>query len=128
MQHTGALYQAYFQGFIYVAFLATDINFLCKVCGKVELTLFTGVRAHGTHLKYTPMMTLRVETAGAPQIPSARGTKSACGRRASAVGMLFYEIVETAQAILISYILIDGSAQAVSHVVGFISAWIKSLR
>jgi len=29
-------------------------------------------------------MTLRVETAGAPQIPSARGTKSACGRRASA--------------------------------------------
>ena len=55
-------------------------------------------------------MTLRVETAGAPQIPSARGTKSACGRRASAVGTLFYKIVETAQAILISYILIDGSA------------------
>ena len=50
-------------------------------------------------------MTLRVETAGAPQIPSARGTKSARGRRASAVGMLFYEIVETAQAILINYIL-----------------------
>jgi len=42
--------------------------------------------------------------------------------------MLFYEIVETAQAILINYILIDGSAQAVSHIVGFISAWIKSLR
>ena len=42
--------------------------------------------------------------------------------------MLFYEIVETAQAILISYILIDGSAQAVSHIVGFISAWIESLR
>ena len=42
--------------------------------------------------------------------------------------VLFYEIVETAQAILISYILIDGSAQAVSHVVGFISAWLKSLR
>ena len=42
--------------------------------------------------------------------------------------MSFYEIVETAQAILISYILIDGSAQAVSHIVGFISAWIKSLR
>ena len=56
-------------------------------------------------MKFTPVMTLRVETAGAPQIPSARGTKSACGRRASAVGMLFYEIVETAQAILISYIL-----------------------
>ena len=79
-------------------------------------------------MKYTPVMTLRVETAGAPQIPSARGTKSACGRRASAVGMLFYKIVETAQAILISYILIDGSAQAVSHIVGFISAWIKNLR
>ena len=42
--------------------------------------------------------------------------------------VLFYEIVETAQAILISYILIDGSAQAVSHIVGFISAWLKSLR
>jgi len=42
--------------------------------------------------------------------------------------MLFSEIVEPAQAILISYILIDGSAQAVSHVVGFISAWIKNLR
>ena len=56
-------------------------------------------------MKFTPVMTLRVETAGAPQIPSARGTKSACGRRTSAVGMLFYEIVETAQAILISYIL-----------------------
>ena len=42
--------------------------------------------------------------------------------------MSFYEIVETAQAILINYILIDGSAQAVSHIVGFISAWIKSLR
>ena len=44
------------------------------------------------------------------------------------VDMSLYEIVETAQAILISYILIDGSAQAVSHIVGFISAWIKSLR
>ena len=59
-------------------------------------------------MKFTPVMTLRVER----------------GR----VGMLFYEIVETAQAILISYILIDGSAQAVSHIVGFISAWIESLR
>ena len=73
-------------------------------------------------------MTLRVEMAGAPQIPSVRGTKSACGRRASAVGMLFYEIVETAQAILISYILIDGSAQAVSYIVGVISTWIRNLR
>ena len=56
-------------------------------------------------MKFTPVMTLRVETAGAPQIPSARGTKSVCGRHASAVGTLFYKIVETAQAILISYIL-----------------------
>ena len=79
-------------------------------------------------MKYTPVMTLRVETAGAPQIPSARGTKSACGRRASAVGMLFYELVETAQAILISYILIDGSAQAVSNVVEAISVFLKRLR
>ena len=74
------------------------------------------------------VMTLRVETAGAPQIPSARGTKSACGRRASAVGMLFYEIVETAQAILINYILIDGSAQAVSNVVEAVSVFLKRLR
>ena len=79
-------------------------------------------------MKFTPVMTLRVETAGAPQIPSARGTKSACGRRASAVGMLFYEIVETAQAILISYILIDGSSQAVSNVVEAISVFLKRLR
>ena len=79
-------------------------------------------------MKYTPVMTLRVETAGAPQIPSARGTKSACGRRASAVGMLFYELVETAQAILISYILIDGSTQAVSNVVEAISVFLKRLR
>ena len=42
--------------------------------------------------------------------------------------VLLYEIVETAQAILINYILIDGSTQAVSHIVGFISAWIESLR
>ena len=79
-------------------------------------------------MKYTPVMTLRVETAGAPQIPSARGTKSACGRRTSAVGMLFYEIVETAQAILISYILTDGSAQAVSDVVEAISVFLRRLR
>ena len=79
-------------------------------------------------MKFTPVMTLRVETAGAPQILSARGTKSACGRRASAVGMLFYEIVETAQAILISYILIDGSTQAVSNVVEAISVFLKRLR
>ena len=79
-------------------------------------------------MKFTPVMTLRMEKAGAPQIPSARGTKSACGRRASAVGMLFYEIVETAQAILISYILIDGSTQAVSNVVEAISVFLKRLR
>ena len=79
-------------------------------------------------MKFTPVMTLRAETAGAPQILSARGTKSACGRRASAVGMLFYKIVETAQAILISYILIDGSAQTVSYIVGVISTWIRNLR
>ncbi len=79
-------------------------------------------------MKFTPVMTLRVETAGAPQIPSARGTKSARGRRASAVGMLFYEIVETAQAILVTYILTDGSAQTVSYIVGVTSTWIRNLR
>ena len=42
--------------------------------------------------------------------------------------MSFYEIVETAQAILISYILIDGSAQAVSNVVEAISVFLKRLR
>ena len=59
-------------------------------------------------MKYTPVMTLRVE----------RGVRQ----------VLLYELVETAQAILISYILVDGSAQAVSHIVGFISAWLKNLR
>ena len=42
--------------------------------------------------------------------------------------MSFYEIVETAQAILISYILIDGSAQAVSYVVEAISVFLRRLR
>ena len=42
--------------------------------------------------------------------------------------MLFYKIVETAQAILISYILIDGSAQTVSYIVGVISTWLRNLR
>ncbi len=79
-------------------------------------------------MNFTPVMTLRVETAGAPQIPSARGTKSVCGRHTSAVGMLFYEIVETAQAILVTYILTDGSAQTVSYIVGVISTWIRNLR
>ncbi len=40
--------------------------------------------------------------------------------------MSFYEIVETAQAILISYILIDGSAQAVSNVVEAISVFLTA--
>ena len=44
------------------------------------------------------------------------------------VDMSLYELVETAQAILISYILIDGSAQAVSHIVRIISPWLKNLR
>ena len=42
--------------------------------------------------------------------------------------MLFYEIVETAQAILVTYVLTDGSAQTVSYIVGVISTWIKNLR
>ncbi|PAK85029.1 cell division protein FtsL [Rothia dentocariosa] len=42
--------------------------------------------------------------------------------------MLFYEIVETAQAILVTYILTDGSAQTVSYIVGVTSAWLKNLR
>ncbi len=42
--------------------------------------------------------------------------------------MSFYEIVETAQALLVSFALTDGAAQAVSYTVGFTSAWLKSLR
>ena len=42
--------------------------------------------------------------------------------------MSLYELVETAQAILISYILIDGSAQAVSYVVEAISVYLRRLR
>ena len=42
--------------------------------------------------------------------------------------MSLYELVETAQAILINYILIDGPAQTVSYIVGVISTWIKNLR
>ena len=44
------------------------------------------------------------------------------------VDMSLYELVETAQAILISYILIDGSAQAVSDVVEAISVFLRRLR
>ena len=62
-------------------------------------------------------------------VDSERARHQICVRKArKRRQVLFYEIVETAQAILINYILIDGSAQAVSHIVGFISAWIKSLR
>ena len=42
--------------------------------------------------------------------------------------MSLYELVETAQAILISYILTDGSAQAVSDVVEAISVFLRRLR
>ena len=62
-------------------------------------------------------------------VDSERARHQICVRKArKRRQVLFYEIVETAQAILINYILIDGSAQAVSHIVGFISAWLKSLR
>ena len=99
-----------------------------KAYGKVELTLFAGVEHTEHPMKYTPVMTLRVKTAGAPKIPE-RARRQICVRKARKCRqVLLYELVETAQAILISYILIDGSAQAVSHIVGFISAWLKSLR
>ena len=59
----------------------------------------------------------------------AREAPNLCAEGAQArVDMSLYELVETAQAILINYILTDGSAQAASHIVGFISAWSKSLR
>ena len=79
-------------------------------------------------MKYTPVMTLRVETAGAPQIPSAREALNLRAEGAQAQTGVFYELVKTAQAILISYILIDGSAQAVSNVVEAISVFLKRLR
>ena len=44
------------------------------------------------------------------------------------VDMSLYELVETAQAIIISYILTDGSAQAVSDVVEAISVFLRRLR
>ena len=42
--------------------------------------------------------------------------------------MSLYELIETAQAILVNYILIDGSAQAVSYAVEAISVFLKRLR
>ena len=48
--------------------------------------------------------------------------------REAVVDMSLYELVETAQAILISYILTDGSAQAVSDVVEAISVFLRRLR
>ncbi|OFN02151.1 hypothetical protein HMPREF2625_00675 [Rothia sp. HMSC064D08] len=44
------------------------------------------------------------------------------------VDMSLYGLVETAQAIIISYILTDGSAQAVSDVVEAISVFLRRLR
>ena len=73
-------------------------------------------------------MTLSAETAGAPQIPSAREPNLHAEGAQARVGMSLYELVETAQAILISYILTDGSAQAVSDVVEAISVFLRRLR
>ena len=62
-------------------------------------------------------------------VDSERARHQICVRKArKRRQVLFYEIVETAQAILINYILIDGSAQTVSYIVGVISTWIKNLR
>ena len=62
-------------------------------------------------------------------VDSERARHQICVRKArKRRQVLFYEIVETAQAILINYILIDGSAQAVSHIVGVISTCIRNLR
>jgi len=62
-------------------------------------------------------------------VDSERAKHQICVRKArKRRQMSFYEIVETAQAILINYILIDGSAQTVSYIVGVISTWIKNLR
>ena len=79
-------------------------------------------------MKYTPVMTL-----GADELEHRRfRAREAPNLRAEGaqarVDMPLYELVETAQAILINYILIDGSAQTVSYIVGVISTWIKSLR
>ena len=62
-------------------------------------------------------------------VDSERAKHQICVRKArKRRQMSCYEIVETAQAILISYILIDGSAQAVSNVVEAISVFLKRLR
>ena len=58
-----------------------------------------------------------------------REAPNLCAEGAQArVDMSLYELVETAQAILISYILIDGPTQAVSNVVEAISVFLKRLR
>ena len=62
-------------------------------------------------------------------VDSERARHQICVRKArKRRQVLFYEIVETAQAILINYILIDGSTQAVSNVVEAISVFLKRLR
>lgn len=42
--------------------------------------------------------------------------------------MSFYDYVETAQALLVSFALTDGAAQAVSYIMSFASSLIKLLK
>ncbi|BAV86612.1 hypothetical protein RA11412_0313 [Rothia aeria] len=42
--------------------------------------------------------------------------------------MSFYDYVETAQALLVSFALTDGAAQAVSYIMSFASNLIKLLK
>ena len=42
--------------------------------------------------------------------------------------MMFFELMETAQAFLVSFILTDGSAQAVSYAVDALKVIIRNLK
>ena len=50
------------------------------------------------------------------------------GQEGSGKVMTFFELMETAQAILVSLILTDGSAQAVSYAVDALKVIVRNLK
>ena len=75
--------------------------------GKVSTALFPGCAA-ARNGRYIPALTPGAE----------RGWD----------GMFFYEFIETTQAILVSLILTDGSAQAVSNALDTLKVVIRNLK
>jgi len=69
-------------------------SFCLYLLGKVNTALFPGY-ARATHIK---VKSLRVDSWGRGEVSRT---------------MMFFELMETAQAFLVSFILTDGSAQAV---------------